>query len=103
MPFTSTNRYFRGQTLRALGALPAGQSLDLATLGPQVKEGYTAADRDWLYALVAALHRDGLVLVRPTPPAANGVREPAASYDAGDEATASTDDLAAVRVSLPEG
>ena len=102
-PFTSTNRYFRGQTLRALGALPAGQALALDTLGPQVKEGYTAADRDWLYALVATLHRDGLVLVRPAPPAVNGVREPSASYEVGGEAEVGTDDLATVRVSLPEG
>lgn len=98
-PFTSTNRFFRGQVLRALGGLGAGEALDLAALGPQVKEGYADADRDWLYALVAGLHRDGLVVVRPTPVAASVVREEGAAYDTGDGA----DLLAAVRVSLPEG
>lgn len=96
-PFTSTNRFFRGQVLRALGGLGAGEALDLAALGPQVKEGYVDADRDWLYTLVCGLHRDGLVVVRPAPPVANGVREARATYDTGES------DLAAVRVSLPEG
>lgn len=102
-PFTSTNRHFRGQILRALGGLPAGQSLDLAALGPRVKPGYAAADADWLYGLVAALHRDGLVVVRPAPPAANGLREARAAYDAGAGAADPAADLAAVRVGLPEG
>ena len=104
-PFTSTNRHFRGQVLRALGALPAGQALDLAALGPQVKDGYTAADRDWLYALVTALHRDGLALVRPAPPAAASLREDRAPYRAGDAAMTESDAaaLADVLVSLPEG
>ena len=99
-PFTSTNRFFRGQTLRALGALPAGAALDLATLGPQVKDGYTDADRDWLYTLVAALHRDGLVLVRPAPSAPTSLRETPTPYQTTAEESG---DLTAVRVSLPEG
>ena len=103
IPFTSTNRFFRGQVLRALGALPAGQALDLAALGPQVKEGYTAADHDWLYTLVAALHRDGLAVVRPTPLVATSLREARVAYRAGEEDATVTDALAAVRVSLPEG
>ena len=60
-PFTSTNRHYRGQTLRVLGALGAGEGIALDALGPQVKPGYTAAERPWLYALVAQLGRDGLV------------------------------------------
>jgi A/G-specific adenine glycosylase len=105
-PFTSTNRFFRGQVLRALGGLGSGEALDLGALGPQVKEGYGDADRDWLYALVAGLHRDGLVVVRPAPQAvANGVREGRAAYNATDVAVSDGDasDLADVRVSLPEG
>jgi A/G-specific adenine glycosylase len=102
-PFTSTNRFFRGQVLRALGGLGAGEALDLVALGPQVKVGYAEADRDWLYALVAGLHRDGLVVVRPAPVVASGVREGRAAYSAGDDAPDRADDLDAVRVSLPEG
>jgi A/G-specific adenine glycosylase len=102
-PFTSTNRYFRGQVLRALGGLGAGESLDLAALGPRVKAEYVEADRDWLYALVTGLHRDGLVVVRPAPAVPGGVREERATYDAGDERPGGGDDRAAVRVSLPEG
>jgi A/G-specific adenine glycosylase len=102
-PFTSTNRFFRGQVLRALGGLGAGEALDLAALGPQVKADYADTDRDWLYALVAGLHRDGLVVVRPAPVAAGGVREDNAAYSTGDGVTEDVDVLAAVRVSLPEG
>jgi A/G-specific adenine glycosylase len=102
-PFTSTNRFFRGQVLRALGSLGAGEALDLGALGPQVKPGYADADRAWLYALVAGLHRDGLVVVRPVPVVANGVREAQAVYIAGDGALNGADELAAVRISLPEG
>lgn len=102
-PFTSTNRFFRGQVLRALGGLGAGDALDLGALGPQVKDGYADADRDWLYALVAGLHRDGLVVVRPAPVATSGVREDAAAYSTGEGVAGEADLLAAVRVSLPEG
>jgi A/G-specific adenine glycosylase len=63
VPFTSTNRHYRGQTLRVLGALGAGEGIALDALGPQVKPGYSAAERPWLYALVAQLGRDGLVRV----------------------------------------
>ena len=63
VPFTSTSRYYRGQTLRVLGELGARQSLSLDALGPRVKPGYTPADRPWLYGLVAQLARDGLVSV----------------------------------------
>jgi A/G-specific adenine glycosylase len=104
VPFTSTNRYFRGQTLRVLGAQPGNAGLDLDTLGPQVKPGYAAADRPWLYGLVTGLHRDGLVTMRPAPNGAALVREDRAAYAAGDDETAGArHDLAGVRVSLPEG
>lgn len=112
VPFTKTARHYRGQTLRALGALGRGERLTLDTLGPLVKPDYTAADRPWLYTLVAGLGRDGLVTVRMETAdgrrrtagaagegggAAAAVREERAAYDAAPEP-----DLAAVRVSLPE-
>jgi A/G-specific adenine glycosylase len=104
VPFTSTNRYFRGQTLRVLGAQPGNAGLDLDTLGPQVKTGYSPDDRAWLYGLVAALHRDGLVTVRPAPNGATMVREERVAYAAGGDETGNAGaDLATVRVSLPEG
>lgn len=103
-PFTSTNRHFRGQTLRVLGAQPGNAGLDLDTLGPQVRPGYGPADRPWLYDLVAGLHRDGLVTVRPAPQAQQTLREPGAAYRTGDdESTGGPGDLATVRVGLPEG
>jgi A/G-specific adenine glycosylase len=100
-PFTSTTRYYRGQTLRVLGALTSGDSIALDELGPQVKPGYTLAERSWLHTLVSQLARDGLVALRAVSPATGrpaAVRESPAAYTV----VVDTDELAAVRVSLPE-
>ncbi|MGN6811540.1 MAG: A/G-specific adenine glycosylase [Thermomicrobiales bacterium] len=100
-PFTSTTRYYRGQTLRVLGTLAGGDSIALDDLGPRVKPGYTAADRPWLHGLVSQLARDGLVALRAASPASYQVatvREAAAAYTVAD----TDDELVAVRVSLPE-
>jgi A/G-specific adenine glycosylase len=102
-PFTSTARFFRGQTLRALGAHPDEVGLDLDTLGPQVKADYTPADRPWLYDLVTALHKDRLVSVRPQPTATTALRESRAAYAAGEGQEGTELDLTTVRVRLPEG
>jgi A/G-specific adenine glycosylase len=103
-PFTSTARYFRGQTLRALGAQPDNGGLDLDTLGPQIKPEYTPADRPWLYGLVTALQRDGLVAVHPRPVPPPTIREARAEYaTGGDISPNDAPDLTVVRVSLPEG
>ena len=121
VPFTSSNRYYRGQTLRVLGTLEQGEGIALDALGPRVKPGYTAAERPWLYGLVTALERDGLVRVwrapagagRPGTPPADGrppaLRETGAVYDTGAAAGASAvdatppaPDLTGIRVSLPE-
>jgi A/G-specific adenine glycosylase len=104
VPFTSTARYFRGQTLRVLGAHRDTGGIALDTLGPQVKADYTSADRQWLYDLVATLHKDGLVTVRPQPNTAAAVREERGPYTATtDDATVAPLDPTTVRVSLPEG
>ncbi len=98
-PFTATNRHYRGQALRVLGAQPNNAGLDLTTLGPLVKPDYTAADRPWLHTLMAALHRDGLVTMRPAPPATpTALRESPTPYQ-----TEETHETNTTRVSLPEG
>ncbi len=58
-----SNRQYRGRILRALGALPPGNTLPLPLLGVQVREGYTEADAAWLLGLARALAADGLVLL----------------------------------------
>lgn len=103
VPFTSTNRHFRGQALRVLGGLPGRETIALDDLGPLVKPGYTAAERSWLYALVDRLHRDGLVRVWGAPMAGGAIREARAAYDGAGDGDASGAALADVRVSLPEG
>lgn len=101
IPFTSTNRHYRGQTLRVLGAQPGNIGLGLAALGPLIKPDYTAADYPWLRDLVAALHRDGLVAMRPVPDSATApvLREEGATYETGGATERALD----VWVALPEG
>ncbi len=59
-----TTRYYRGRIVEALrnhvnGAMP------LDELGPQVRDKYTAVQHaEWLRGLLAALERDGLVMVK---------------------------------------
>ena len=100
-PFTSTTRYYRGQTLRVLGTLASGDNIALDDLGPQVKPGYTTAERPWLHDLVSQLARDGLVALHAASSVSGqstAVREVPAAYIV----TEDTDKLAALRVSLPE-
>jgi A/G-specific adenine glycosylase len=59
-PFVGSNRWYRGRVVDALRALPHGESLPLAELGPRVRPDYTPADEPWLRNLLAALARDGL-------------------------------------------
>ena len=84
--FQGSNRYYRGQVLKALRSVPSqeGSGIELRRLGPQVREGFSDADVPWLKSVVDGLARDGLALVAEEP----------ASYDAGDAGTA--------RVSLPD-
>lgn len=58
-----SNRQYRGRILRALGALPHGETMPLSLLGARIREGYGEADTDWLLTLVRALANDGLVLL----------------------------------------
>lgn len=57
-----SNRQYRGRVLRALAALPAGEAMSLAALGPAIRPDFDAdAHAGWLRTLAAALARDGLV------------------------------------------
>jgi A/G-specific adenine glycosylase len=59
-PFERTSRYFRGRIVDALRALPPGESLPLAALGPRLKPDFVEADLPWLRGLAHGLARDGL-------------------------------------------
>ena len=61
LPFEQTTRYFRGRMVDALRALPPGESLPLAALGPRLKPDFTDADLPWLRSLAHGLERDGLL------------------------------------------
>jgi A/G-specific adenine glycosylase len=61
-PYAGSSRFYRGRIVEALRQLPPGQVLPLDELGPHVKAGFGAADRDWLDELVEGLVRDGLLM-----------------------------------------
>jgi A/G-specific adenine glycosylase len=61
-PFVGSNRYYRGQIIEQLRALPPGEHLPLTRLGPLLKPDFDpAADIDWLRGLLEGLQRDGLL------------------------------------------
>jgi A/G-specific adenine glycosylase len=71
LPFTSTNRYFRGRIVDVLRALPTNERMPLAVLGPSIKADFCAEDMPWLQQIVRKLAKDGLVDETP-----GGVRLP---------------------------
>lgn len=93
-PYDGSNRYYRGRVIAALRDLPPESSpdaelgVDLRTLGPRVRDGFTEADLPWLYGVVKGLTKDGLALVAEETP----------GYDAGADRD---EDREAVRVRLP--
>jgi A/G-specific adenine glycosylase len=64
--FPGSNRYYRGKVMRALQQRDEG--IDLAELGPEVRDDYRCADRAWLEMLVQGLARDGLVEIAEDRP-----------------------------------
>jgi A/G-specific adenine glycosylase len=62
-PFTTSNRYFRGRFVALLRELPPGGSATLADLGPRIKDGWTAAELDWLMRVAQGLADDGLIVL----------------------------------------
>ncbi|HEY7127073.1 MAG TPA: A/G-specific adenine glycosylase [Ktedonobacterales bacterium] len=80
VPFTSTNRYFRGRVVDALRALAPGERLSLPELGPQVKADFSAAeDMAWLSRLTEELARDGLIALHHASGEPAGKLQPAES------------------------
>jgi A/G-specific adenine glycosylase len=65
--FEGSRRWYRGRIVDALRALPAGEAVSLAVLGPQIKPDFTQDDRPWLLDLAQALARDGLVEIAGPP------------------------------------
>ncbi|NJN17144.1 MAG: A/G-specific adenine glycosylase [Oscillochloris sp.] len=61
-PYVGSRRWYRGRIVAALREVPAGATISLADLGPQVKPDYAADDSEWLSELVSGLARDGLVV-----------------------------------------
>jgi A/G-specific adenine glycosylase len=61
LPFTSTNRYFRGRIIDLLRSLPQDQRIALAHLGPKIKPEFRDDDLPWLQQIVAGLAKDGLL------------------------------------------
>ena len=60
-PFANSNRFFRGRLVDALRAVPPGEALALAALGPRIKPDYSEADAAWLRELATRLATDGLI------------------------------------------
>ena len=82
-PFEGSRRWYRGRILASLRALPRGETIPLARLGPQLRDDFAPDHVEWLADLLLALVNDGLVECR------------------GDLRAADTDALAAVEVALP--
>jgi A/G-specific adenine glycosylase len=63
-PFVGSNRYYRGRLVAQLRALPVGERLPLARLGPLIKADFDPPhDAAWLRTLAEGLARDGLVVL----------------------------------------
>jgi A/G-specific adenine glycosylase len=61
--YAGSSRYYRGRIVETLRQQPLGTPLALAELGRRIKEDFGDGDRAWLHELVAALARDGLLLL----------------------------------------
>lgn len=69
-PFETTSRYYRGRIVEVLRTLPPNDNagIDLAQLGPQVRDGFSPQDLPWLQDLVEGLQRDGLAAIAEESP-----------------------------------
>lgn len=65
--YEGSRRWYRGQIMQALCALPPATALEVDALGARVKPDFAPADRPLLLDLVAALGRDGLLTVDERP------------------------------------
>jgi len=62
------NRLYRGRIVELLRKRRRNRALSSALLGKQVKENFTSRDLPWLYGLLKALQRDGLIALRTGSP-----------------------------------
>ena len=88
--FDGSNRFYRGRVVAALRDLRAedADGIDLRSLGPRIRSGFSEADVPWLYEVVQGLAKDGLAhAAEERPP-----------YDAGGGDGV---DPGAIRVRLP--
>ena len=61
-PFAGSTRFYRGRTIDALRALPAGAAMEVSTLGRALRADFDLLrDGPWLEGLLVALAKDGLV------------------------------------------
>ena len=68
VPFTRTNRYFRGRIMDILREREE-HAIGLEELGPMIKPDFDSNDLPWLTELVIALERDGLTAIAESSPA----------------------------------
>jgi A/G-specific adenine glycosylase len=70
-PYSGSNRFYRG---RVIAALREHQGIDLGSLGPMIRDGFSETDLPWLYEVVQGLSKDGLAVIAEDEPAylANG-------------------------------
>jgi A/G-specific adenine glycosylase len=73
-PFNGSMRFYRGRVIEALRELEDGQTVDLTTLGPKVRDDFTEEHITWLRDVVQGLSRDGLAQIA----------EEQATYDASE-------------------
>ena len=68
--FETSSRYYRGRIVERLRELPEDDSvgIPLASLGPQLREGFSETDLPWLANLVQGLQRDGLAALAEERP-----------------------------------
>jgi A/G-specific adenine glycosylase len=94
-PYPGSTRYYRGRVVETLRALPDGESLDLASLGPRVRDDFASEHLPWLREIVGGLTRDGLAMVAEERAAYD------ASGDGDDPRSDDAEDPARLRVRLP--
>lgn len=68
--YETSNRYYRGRVIEFLRTVPEYDEtgIDLAHLGPRVREGFSEADLPWLRCLISGLERDGLAVISEDSP-----------------------------------
>lgn len=71
IPFTSTNRYWRGRIIDALRD-DADHRLDAQKLGALIRPEFHAGDLPWLRNLAEALSKDGLLVITESRARASG-------------------------------